>query len=171
MKSRIFRITILSVFVAISLAFFSLELLIPPFTFLPGAKIGLANVVTLFMLTNGDFFRPGDCFLVLISRCILSALLSGRLLSVCFSLFGGISAMVAMMVSRKVFGEKSVVLISIIGAVFHNLTQILIAVLIYGTFSALYYIPSLLIVGILSGTVIGLCVLMINKMKILRSIL
>lgn len=167
MKSEIKRITILSLFIAVSLALFSIELLIPPFPFSPSSKIGLANTVTLFMLSNKHFFKTRDCFTVLVSRCILSAVITGRIMSVVFSLTGGIFALLSMIIIRKLFG-KSIILMSIIGAVFHNMAQMLVAVCIYGTFSALYYIPALFITGVLSGIITGLCILAIDKVKIIK---
>lgn len=163
MNKKIKRLTLCAVLIAFSLALFSIEMIIPPFPFAPSAKIGLANTVTLFMLTNRKLFSITDCFSVLISRCILGALITGRLMSVIFSLFGGIAAMLAMIFMRKLLSERQLILISVSGAVFHNLGQMVIALLFYGTFSAVYYLPALLLTGVLSGILIGLCVAIINK--------
>ncbi len=157
------RLIICALLSSVSLSLFAIELLIPPFPFCPAAKIGLANIVNLYMLTNKKTFRNGDVFMVLICRCILSALVTGRLMSVLFSLSGGIAAITAMLLVRRMFSEKNVVCISIMGAVFHNLTQITVAVLIYGVFSAFYYIPSMFLAGVLCGILTGLCVKLINK--------
>lgn len=164
------RIITCALLTTVALALFAVELLIPPFPFCPGAKIGLANIITLFMLSNRKFFRVSDCFGVLLSRCMLSAMLTGRILSVAFSLSGGLASMLAMLLIRKIMSEKSVVCISISGAVFHNIAQILVAVCLYGTFSALYYIPALFIVGVLCGILTGLCVRIINKSDVCRNI-
>lgn len=160
------RLIICALLSSVSLALFAVELLIPPFPFCPAAKIGLANVVNLFMLTNSKSFRTGDVFMVLVCRCVLAALVTGRFMSVLFSLSGGIAAVVAMLAVRFLLGEKNVVCISIAGAVFHNLVQILVAVLIYGVFSAFYYIPSMFIAGVLCGVLTGLCVKFINRINI-----
>ena len=164
------RIIVCALLTTISLALFTVELLIPSFPFCTGAKICLANIITLFMLCNTNYFRVADCFSVLASRCLLSALLTGRILSVAFSLSGGAASILAMLFVRKIISEKNVVCISISGAVFHNLAQIFVAVCIYGTFSALYYIPSLFIIGVLCGVLTGLCVKIINKSDICRNI-
>lgn len=153
---------------AVSLALFSVELLIPAFPFCPGAKIGLANIVTLFMLTNKKVFKVSDCLLVLISRCFLSALLTGRMISIAFSLVGGIAALFSMLLINLILSSKSAISMSITGAVFHNLAQVLIAICIYGTFSAIYYIPSLFLVGVLCGALTGLCVCFINKINLFK---
>lgn len=160
------RIIVSALLTAVSLALFSIELFIPPFPFCPAAKIGLANIVVLFMLINKNFFRTSDYFLVLIARCILSALITGRVMSVLFSLSGGMAALGVMLLMRRLLGEKSIVGISVSGAVSHNIAQIIIAVFIYGTFSAFYYIPALFLAGVLCGILTGLCVRMINHLNL-----
>lgn len=162
------RIVFSALLVSLSLALFSVELLIPPFPFCPSAKIGLANIVTLYMLANKKRFYIRDIFLVMVSRCLLSALITGRLMSVIFSLAGGLAALFVMLLIRRLMSEKNIISMSISGAVFHNLAQILVAVLIYGTFSALYYIPSLFIAGVLCGILTGLCVKTINKINFIN---
>ena len=160
------RIVISALLTALSLALFSLELIIPPFPFCPGAKIGLANIVTLYMLTNENFFKKMDVFCVLTARCILAAVITGRLTSVFFSFFGGLSAFAAMLVIRRILGEKYAICISVTGAVFHNFTQIIVSILIYGTYSAFYLLPSLFVAGVACGILTGLCVEFINKLNV-----
>lgn len=164
------RTVISALLVSLSLALFAIELLIPPFPFCPAAKIGLANIVTLYMLSCRNNFKICDVFLVLISRCILSALITGRLMSVAFSLSGGIAAILIMILVRNILSEKNIVAMSISGAVFHNLSQVIVAVCIYGTFSAFYYIPSLFIAGVVCGILTGLCVKLIVKANIINKI-
>lgn len=78
--------------------------------------------------------------------------------------------MLVMLFIRKILSEKNVVCISISGAVFHNIAQIFVAICLYGTFSALYYIPSLFLIGVLCGILTGLCVKIINKSDVCRNI-
>lgn len=164
MMNKTNSITVSALLTTISLALFVVELLIPPFPFCPAAKIGLANIVILFMLSSKPAFKNRNVFMVLIARCVLSALLTGRLMSVIFSLSGGIAATIVMIFFRKLFTERNVICISICGAVFHNFTQLLVAVCIYGTFSAFYYVPSLFLAGVLCGILTGLCVKIINRL-------
>lgn len=168
MNASIRKLTILSLLTALSLALFSIELVIPPFPFSPSSKIGLANTVTLFMITKDSIFCRKDCFFVMLSRCILGALITGRLLSVLFSLTGGIVSMLFMFLARKILGSDSVVLISVTGAIFHNVSQMITAVCIYGVFSSFYYLPVLLVTGILSGIITGMCVKFINKSDFIK---
>ena len=160
------RIVASALLTALSLALFSLELLIPPFPFCPGAKVGLANIVTLYMIINGGYFKKTDIFCVLTARCVLAAVITGRLTSIFFSFFGGIAAFLSMLAIRRFLSEKNVIAISITGAFFHNLMQIAVSVFMYGTYSVFYLIPSLSVVGILCGILTGLCVKFINKLKL-----
>ena len=168
MKLR--KTVLLALLTAAALGLFTVELLIPPFPLCPAAKIGLANTVTLFMLTKEKLFTVMDCFLVLVARCILSALITGRLMSVLFSFCGGFLALAAMLAARKILG-KGIVAISITGAVFHNIGQTLAGIFFYGVFSVLYMLPTFFAAGILSGTVTGLCIFLINKNKSLKKFL
>lgn len=156
------KITLLSLLDALSLGLFALELLIPPFALCPYAKIGLANTVTLFMLTRKRLFIVTDCVIVLAVRCVLSALITGQLMTVAFSLGGGMSALLAMFSVRQLITEKTVV-ISIVGAVFHNIAQILVSILFYGVFSVFYTVPVLFAAGILCGALTGTAVMLINR--------
>lgn len=170
MKSGANHITISAILTGLALSLFTIELLIPPFPFCPSAKIGLANIVTLFMLTKSNFFRVGECFLVIIARCLLSAVITGRIMSVFFSLSGGIISLLIMLLFRRILGLYSIVAISVSGAVVHNITQMCVAVLIYGTYSAVYYLPALFLTGVASGVITGLCIIFINKNKFISSL-
>lgn len=168
MKFSIRKIVLLSVLTAFSLALFALELLIPAFPFCPAAKIGLSNIIILFMLSKRTIFSIPDCFLVLVARCLLSALVTGRLTSVFFSLGGGILALLTMILMRKLT-SGTVMIISISGAVFHNVGQTLVALMFYGVLSVFYMIPVFFLAGVLCGALTGACVLLINRNKSLNN--
>lgn len=166
MRNKIKKETLSALLTAVSLSLFAVELLIPPFPFAPAAKIGLANIVTLFMLTNRNFFSSSDCFKVLIARCVLSSLITGRIASVFFSLVGGIFAVLGMLATVRITDSEHVILTSIVGAIFHNIGQMTVAFFIYGTLSIAYYLPALFLTGVLCGILTGICVVIINKTKI-----
>lgn len=154
------KLTALSLLAAAGLGLFALELLIPPFPLCPAAKIGIANTVTLFMLCFPSVFGVADCVSVTVVRCMLSALVTGRLSAAAFSLCGGIAALIAMMLCRKLISDRPVPM-SVCGAVFHNLAQIAVSAFFYGLYSAAYTIPTMFIAGILSGALTGVCVMLI----------
>lgn len=163
MKNTAGKVVLLAVLTGISLGLFTIELLIPPFPFCPAAKIGLANVVTLFMLMHDRLFRASDCFLVLFARCILAAVVIGRLTAILFSLAGGITALFAMVLFKKAFNYE--IIVSIGGALAHNIGQILVSLIFYGVFSIFYMLPAFMLSGILSGALTGALVMLIRRNK------
>lgn len=154
MKTR--RMTLLAMYTTIALTIFLVEALLPTLTPVPGIKLGLANIVTLWLLI---YASPKDAFLVLLMRIFLASILAGQMMSFAYSLCGGILCFLAMTALYRFLGRKYIVFVSIIGALFHNLGQIVIAVIVLQSFSILSYLPVLTISGILAGTFTGLCAL------------
>ena len=132
-----------------------LERAIPfPFAFAPGAKIGLANIITCMALYTLSVRDAGK---VVAIRLILAALLGGNLSSFMYSASGAILSFVGMLVVKQL-GPKRISLIgvSVAGAVMHNVGQLLIASWIAQTWTVLLYLPVLSFIGILSGIAIGI---------------
>ena len=148
-KLRARRVAFLGVMTALALILSYVESLVP----LPvvGVKLGLANLVTLFILYRR---RAREAILVTAVRISLTALLFGSLLSLFYSFMGAAASLaVTLLLKRiKIF---STVGVSIGGSVFHNLGQLAAAVIILGE-STLFYLPLLLVSGVVMGTVIGL---------------
>ncbi len=145
--------TLCAVLTALALAlsyvenFLPLSLAVP----LPGVKLGLANIVTVFALYA---LGTGQAFLILIARCTLGALFAGNLNALLFSLFGGLSAMAVMaLLSRS--KHLSLYGVSIGGAAAHNCGQIAAAMLTLGNTAPLYYLPLLLGVSLFTGALTG----------------
>lgn len=156
-KLRARRVAFLGVMTALALILSYVESLVP----LPvvGVKLGLANLVTLFILYRR---RAREAILVTAVRISLTALLFGSLLSLFYSFMGAAASLaVTLLLKRiKIF---STVGVSIGGSVFHNLGQLAAAVIILGE-STLFYLPLLLVSGVVMGTVIGLlATLLIRK--------
>lgn len=127
---------------------FPLALAIP----IPGVKLGLANIVTVFALYA---LGVGEAFLILIARCLLGAVFAGNMNALIFSLLGGVSAMAAMSVLSRLRG-LSVYGVSAGGAAAHNCGQIAAAMLTLGNTAPLYYLPVLLGVSLVTGGLTGL---------------
>ena len=127
--------------------FFPLSAAIP----LPGVKLGLANIVTLFALYA---LGPGQALLILLARCLLGAMFAGNANALLFSLLGGLGALVVMaLLSRS--RRLSVYGVSTGGAAAHNCGQILAAMLTLGGTGSLYYLPVLLGVSLFTGGLTG----------------
>ena len=145
--------------VALAMVLSYLESFIPVFAAVPGIKIGLANIVTVFAL-----FKLGviDAVVIGLIRVILSALLFGNPVMIIYSLAGLVLSITVMFIASKLpfLGTMGV---SILGGVMHNLGQLLVAAFIVGNTSILYYLGILLVVGAVSGAVVGLMAGIIMK--------
>lgn len=151
---RIRRLTTLALFATLALAIYSLESLLPPIVPIPGIKLGLANIITLLVL---HLYHARDAALVLSVRILLSALLFGQALSLLYSICGGLLCFVAMALASRLLHRHFPELTSILGGIFHNVGQLLIALLITGVPAVLACLPYLLISGIATGLFTGLC--------------
>lgn len=152
----------LSVLLALSMVLSYLESLVPVFVAIPGVKLGLANAVSLFAL-----YRLGARYAIPISllRVFLSSLLFGSVMSLAFSLSGALLSLLAMILLRG-FTPLSPTTVSIVGAVCHNIGQIIVAALLLST-SLVYYLGVLIISGVVSGVLIGLLTsYLIKRIKI-----
>lgn len=140
------------VFTALALILSYVETLIPLSLGIPGVKLGLANLVIVIALYR---LRLSEVFLLSVVRILLSGFLFGNYFSIIYSLAGGLLSLtvMAMMKKREGYSVKGV---SISGGVFHNVGQLLIAAFVVETFSITYYIPVLLIAGMLTGLLIGI---------------
>ena len=149
MKSRV---AYFGVFTALALILSYVETLIPVSFGIPGVKLGLANLVIVIALCR---LRLSEAFLLSVVRVLLSGFLFGNYFSIIYSLAGGLLSLTVMafMKSREDF---SVAGVSIAGGVFHNVGQLMIAAFVVETFSVIYYIPVLLIAGMLTGLLIGI---------------
>lgn len=127
--------------------FIPLQVLIP----LPGIKVGLANIVSMFALY---FLGVKQGFSILVIRCILGSVFGGSISGLAMSLTGGILAY-AMMAIVKSIPLFSVYGVSILGAAAHNLGQIIAAAVMMGTFFTFYYLPLLLVAAIIVGMMTG----------------
>jgi heptaprenyl diphosphate synthase len=148
------KITLLAILVSQAMVLSFFERFLPLSFAVPGAKLGLANIVTLIALKK---LNLKETFLVVITRVILSSFMFGSLSSLIYSLFGAVLAMSVMAIAMKLFSKNiSIYGISILGAVFHNVGQILAASLVLDSINIFYYLPMLLIAAIPTGFLIGL---------------
>lgn len=131
-----------------------IEGIIPsPLNFAPGAKIGLANLITVIAI----FTLPIKYSIqVIFIRIILTALIGGNASTFIYSLAGGFLSYFAMLVVKQLGPERvSIIGISVLGGVMHNIGQISVAALFAKSFSVMNYLPILSISGILAGFAVG----------------
>ena len=152
MKLR--NLTLTAVLTAGALVTFVIENQIPPLTAIPGIKLGLSNIFTLFTL-----FAVGvpEALSLLLVRVVLGSVITGQASALLYSMAGGILAFAVMLLLRRVIPEKQLWVISVFAAMAHNLGQIAAAVLLTGTKQVFYYLPVLLLAAIGTGAFTGIC--------------
>ncbi len=128
--------------------FIPLDLLVP----LPGVKLGLANIVSMMALYFLSF-RQGAA--ILVARCILGSFFGGGLTSLAMSLTGGLLAFLVMAAAKRA-GCLSVYGVSVLGAAAHNLGQVAAASVIMGSIYTFCYLPFLLLVALMTGSLTGM---------------
>lgn len=140
--------------VALAFIMSYVELLIPPlYPAIPGIKMGLANIIIIFLLYRSG---PTGAATVSLLRILLINLFFGNAMMLFYSLAGGLLSLLGMMLLKKI-RIFSTVGVSIAGGVLHNVGQILMAMLLLETAQLGYYLAVLVVTGTLSGTLIGLC--------------
>lgn len=139
---------------AISLIIFMLESLIPPIAPIPGIKLGLANIVTLYAIYR---ISKKDAFFILTVRVFLASVFGGQAVSFLYSICGGILCLIIMSVTQNFFKEDKMWITSVLGAVGHNLGQIAVAAVIMQTKEIFYYLPFLMVSGMIAGAFTGNC--------------
>ena len=154
------KIAMLGLCTAVALVLAYIESILPPvFHAVPGIKIGLPNIIIIFIL-----YRYGlkEAAVVSLVRMVAVSFMFGNLMALIYSFAGGFLSMLVMVLLKK-SKLLSVVGVSVAGGVFHNVGQILMAMLFLGTTELGYYLIVLTVTGILSGIFVGLCGAIIVK--------
>ena len=146
------RITRLALLTAIALTIFLAEAQIPALTAVPGVKLGLANIVTVYAMFA---LGPGDALLVLSARVFLGAVFSGQPMTLIYSAAGGFLSWCVLCLLRKLLTEKQIWLASPVAAIFHNIGQLLAAAAVLRSWSVLAWLPYLVIAAVLAGLFTG----------------
>jgi heptaprenyl diphosphate synthase len=152
--SSIRRIAFVSLATALAMLLSYVEFLLPPlFAAVPGIKIGLPNIVILYVLYCLDWKRAA---LVSFVRVCLSSLLFGTVMTLAYSIAGAVLSLLFMTLLKKT-DRFSAVGVSVTGGILHNVGQILVAMVLLDTPQIAYYLLVLTVTGTLSGILIGLC--------------
>ena len=146
------RITRLALLTAIALTIFLVEAQLPALTAIPGVKLGLANIVTVYAMFA---LGPGDALLVLSGRVFLGAVFSGQPMTLIYSAAGGFLSWCVLCLLKKLLTGEQIWLASPVAAVFHNLGQLLAAAAVMRTWAVMAYLPYLIIAAVLAGLFTG----------------
>lgn len=152
MQSHNKKIAYAGILISVGLIMGYLEFLIPLPVGIPGVKLGLSNIITLFSLYN---FDPLFTFVVLILRVLLSGLLFGNLFGTLYGLSGAFISFIVMYLVKRgnIF---SIVGVSIMGGIFHNIAQLIVACILISQIKLSIYLPVLLLSGLICGLAVGI---------------
>ena len=158
--NKTFRIIVLALFVAQSLVLYIVEGMLPVPFIAPGAKLGLANLITVIALYA--LRRKRDVALILGVRLILAAALGGGINAFWYSLAGAVLSFSAMAILMKT-GKFSLIGVSAAGGIFHNLGQVIVASLVVVNAKVMLYLPVLAVAGVGTGILIGITALFVLR--------
>lgn len=159
MKTR--KITLMALLTAIALTIFMIEAQIPALVPIPGIKLGLANIVTVFAV-----FALGskEAAMILFARIFLGAVFAGNFSTILYSGAGGCLAILTAIGLKRILTVKQLWVAGAISAIAHSIGQMSMAVAITATVGLLAYLPVMIICSIITGTFTGLCAqLLLNR--------
>lgn len=158
MKTK--RIALLGLLTAIALTIFMIEAQIPAVIPIPGVKLGLSNIVTVFtVFTLGSW----DGVAVLACRIFLGAVFAGNFSTILYSAAGGFLSILVTMGLRKILKENQIWAAGCLGAIAHSVGQMIAAIAITRTPGLLVYLPVLVIISIFTGLFTGFCAQLLIK--------
>ena len=166
MKTK--RLTQLALLSAIALTIFMVEAQIPALVPIPGIKLGLANIITVFAVF---VIGAKEAALVLAVRIFLGAVFAGNFSTILYSAAGGTLAILVTILMKKFLTNKQLWIAGCMGAIAHSIGQMAMAVCITGTPSIAVYLPIMVAISILTGTFTGLCAqFLVNRGKLWKTI-
>lgn len=160
-NNRANKVAMRGLLIAVAFVLSWLEAQIPAFFAMPGMKLGLTNLVVLIALYKLSW---KDALILNLIRIVLVGFTFGTVMSMQFSLAGGMLSSLLMILMKK-SGKFHTLTVSVAGGVFHNIGQTLVAMLVLDSAYVLYYLPVLWVTGLGAGAVIGiLCGLVVKKL-------
>ncbi len=157
------KLTRLAMLTAFALIIFTIELQLPALAPIPGMKLGLANIVTVYAVYS---FNAGETASLVIIRVLLGSLIAGNLMAMAYSLGGAMLCLLGMLFLRKVVDKKHIWVCSVLGAVLHNVGQTIVAIVLMQTKTVIFYLPFLLVSGCVAGALTGMAAqLVVNRLN------
>ena len=155
------RLTVCSLLTAVALTIFVLEAQIPLPLPVPGLKLGLSNVVTVFALAVLGW---KEALAIVLLRIVLGNLLIGQPLAMLYSLAGGLISFLCMALILRVLKKHQLWICGVFGGIAHNIGQMAVAAAVTATPALWMYLAVLIPCGILTGAFTGLCAQLLRKM-------
>lgn len=157
------RLTVMALLTAVSLILFTVEAQLPPLVPIPGIKLGISNIVTVFAVFA---LGPWDAGLILAARIFLGAVFAGNFSTIIYSAAGGLLALLTTVALRRVLKPTQLWVAGCLGAVAHSVGQIIAAIAVSLTPSLILYLPVMAVCSIVSGLITGLCAqVLVNRGK------
>ena len=158
---KVKKLTVMALLCAIALTIFMIEAQIPPVIPVPGVKLGLSNIVTVFSVF---VLGPLEAAVILFGRIFLGAVFAGNFSSILYSASGGLLAILVTIGLRRILSVKQLWVSGCLGAIAHSVGQMTAAVLVMGTVSIAIYLPIMIVCSIVTGLFTGLCAqLLVNR--------
>ena len=161
MKTK--KLTRLALLTALALIIFIIELQFPDIIPLPGVKLGLANIITVYAVYK---FSAKEVAMIVVSRVFLGSVFGGNISALPYSMSGALLCLVGMLLIKKAVPMNFIWLSSILGAILHNTGQMAAAVLMTGTLTVLSYYPFLIVSGCIAGAFTGICAQLLIKREL-----
>lgn len=152
MKAK--KIARLALLTAVALIIFIIELQIPNLIPIPGVKLGLANIVTVYAVYK---YSAKETLAIVVTRVVLGSVFGGNISAIMYSMAGALLCLAGMLLIKRMIPLKYIWLSSILGAILHNTGQIIVAVIIMRSFAVISIYPFLLTAGCIAGAFTGLC--------------
>ena len=161
MALKVRKLTRMALLTAIALTIFMIEAQIPAPVPIPGIKLGLANIVTVFAVF---VLGPGEAASILFARIFLGAVFAGNFSTILYSGAGGLCAIVIAIGLRKILKPDQLFAAGALSAIGHSVGQMAMAILVSGTPGLLVYLPIMIFCSVITGAFTGLCAqLMLNR--------
>ena len=152
MKTR--KITQMPLLTAIALPTFMVEAQIPALVPVPGVKLGLSNIITVFAVFA---MGPKEAAAILFVRIFLGAVFAGNFSTLFYSAAGGALAIGGTILRRKLLTKKQLWVAGVLGAVAHSIGQMAMAIAITQTVGLVSYLPVMIVCSIITGLFTGFC--------------
>ena len=151
---KVRKLTLMALLTAIALTIFMIEAQIPALVPIPGIKLGLANIVTVFAVFA---LGPKEAAMILFARIFLGAVFAGNFSTILYSGAGGFCAILVTIGLRKIMSHQQLWVAGALGAVAHSLGQMAMAIAITATPSLAMYLPVMILCSVITGVFTGLC--------------
>lgn len=146
------KLTYMALLTAVALIIFVIEAQIPAPVPIPGVKLGLANIITVYAMF---VLAPKEVLMILLCRILLGAVFAGQMTTLMYSLSGGILCFAVMLAAKRFLSLDQIWVCSVLGAIAHNIGQLICAILVVNTIGLIVYLPALLISAVIAGTFTG----------------